>query len=662
MPTDVIDISNDRVRHDLTVEENIARVEHDITDGVYDAVGLAPVCSSLSRRLHPKVRDALHLWGLPPERLPGRVGRRTGVEYLDYHNTMLRAFFRLLRAAVNAPPRNGRKVGIWAENPADAQPRITPGSLTRNRFYDKRAKNSASLFRFPEFAAIVSQAGGRFYHIIQCPLGSRFWKPTTIWATEDVGSAIAPFEAYPCKCPPGTHLQASGRDHEGRSLSRQSQEYGPGLYYGLAVGMLRAADARHGGRRVRVPHEASARLSSDSSTDDDALPRHHDSASDGEDDEIPSLVGPPDDDGAAGASHTATPAPEIAYGPRLPPLVHGLVQEARSHPPRWASHRRLHAASQPEAIAAPYCEVQPTRTTSPARRRQAGQPYATGHFPPPSLSSRPAAPIAIADLFLPGKYELVVAWLAEAHDAMEAMAAGEYRRVPTLVLGQDALQPWARGVIWDCRDAANCVLCEPSGEDFQPPGDHLMNRAVFRAMAQSNGITDAGTISTAGHGGVESTSTTTLDIVLSFHHAGFGAQFEAGARVIDADIEAEFVSAPWQWLPYVPTKLGPRNVMMQTRSRIIEGGDVQEYEKPRVTFDLSDGSKAVPEGADATPRTVDHRPLSVNAGVHADRKTVSLPSRRWASASVWASPKSPPSKPPCHSASRPSTRPTRTRT
>ena len=82
---------------------------------------------------------------------------------------MLRAFFRLLRAAVNAPPRNGRKVGIWAENPADAQPRITPGSLTRNRFYDKRAKNSASLFRFPEFAAIVSQAGGRFYHIIQCP-------------------------------------------------------------------------------------------------------------------------------------------------------------------------------------------------------------------------------------------------------------------------------------------------------------------------------------------------------------------------------------------------------------------------------------------------------------------------------------------------------------
>ena len=172
-----------------------------------------------------------------------------------------------------------------------------------------------------------------------------------------------------------------------------SQEYGPGLYYGLAVGMLRAVDSRRGRRFTLTPHEPTVTLSSDSSTDDDALPRHSrtDGSGDGaSSDEDPPTPGTPSratdgDAGSATAGHTATPAPEIAYGPRLPPLVHDLVREARARPPRWASHRRLRAASQSEAIAAPYCEVQPERVTSPAKSRQAGQPNTPGPFPPPVL-------------------------------------------------------------------------------------------------------------------------------------------------------------------------------------------------------------------------------------------------------------------------------------
>ena len=111
--------------------------------------------------------------GAPDRRaLPNRVGGRSGEEYLGYHNSLLRAFFRLFRAALRSRREHG--TGIWVENPADARPRFLPDTDTINRFYDRRAAHSASLFRFPEFLEAALDADGQIYLLVQCGLGSPF--------------------------------------------------------------------------------------------------------------------------------------------------------------------------------------------------------------------------------------------------------------------------------------------------------------------------------------------------------------------------------------------------------------------------------------------------------------------------------------------------------
>ena len=647
VPTDVVDIVNDKVTHDLTLDVNVGRVERDLLRGVYGAVGMAPVCSSLSRLLHPKVRDSDYLWGLPIEDLPGRVGRRTGHAYLDHHNTLLRAFFRLLRAAARAHELYG--TGIWVENPADAQPRLLPGSGGPNRFYDRRARRSASLFRFPEFRETTHGLDGRVHILLQCPLGSRFWKPTWIYATRRMGTVMLPLEALPCSCAAGTHLPARGRDADGTSLSRLSQEYGPGLYRALAEGMLvEMGLPRDAWMQSAIPKvvcgdgadvsDAGSEISEES---DDGLPRLG-YASDSDDDTD-------DVDGAASFAATAsatnparradpvaTPVPEIAYGPRLPPLVAEAVATARAQPPRWASHRRLHPAGAADAAAAAYSEVHVEARTQARPMRKPGQPRVDSIYPPPSLALAPTGPIAVGQLYMPGQYERVTAWIAEAALAFEAMAGGVYVRVPTLVMGQECLQPWARGLIWDCREPLNCVLCAPSTAADVIPGGHQINREAFTRMARSNGITDEDMITTVGAGGAECRSEVGLDIVMAFHHSGMGAHFAAGAPVIDADIAAGFAAEPLRHPPFTPMKLGPRNVVMQTRPRRLEGGGVEEYEKPRATFDLSYGGSWSPgydppdawtDGPPATPTRMDTLvPISVNAGVPAEEKNVIMPS------------------------------------
>eukprot|EP00965_Chrysotila_dentata_P184716 6097551-Pleurochrysis_carterae.AAC.1 len=66
-------------------------------------------------------------------------------------------------------------------------------------------------------------------------------------------------------------------------------------------------------------------------------------------------------------------------------------------------------------------------------------------------------------LFAPGVYSgRVQAWFARADAAVGALrrrAAGEdveVPPVPTEVIEQSEIAPWARGIIWDCADPARC--------------------------------------------------------------------------------------------------------------------------------------------------------------------------------------------------------------
>ena len=81
---------------DLSDEAVSEAFESRVRRREWHTAGFAVVCSSLSMVLHPRVRDVDHRWGRPAERLPPRLKRRTGVEYVAMHNRMLIACFRLV--------------------------------------------------------------------------------------------------------------------------------------------------------------------------------------------------------------------------------------------------------------------------------------------------------------------------------------------------------------------------------------------------------------------------------------------------------------------------------------------------------------------------------------------------------------------------------------
>ena len=154
---------------------------------------------------------------------------------------------------------------------------------------------------------------------------------------------------------------------------------------------------------------------------------------------------------------------EIAFGHELQPQIRAAAEAARIVPPRFASLRRLEPAP-PEVVARTPRSTQPTFTRSPAELRSAGQPYGRPAAADlPEARGRPEGRISMEQLFLPGVYERILAWQCEAEEAMVALREGRFRAGPrTMVIKQGELQPWAQGIIWDCRVPTNCVPCELS--------------------------------------------------------------------------------------------------------------------------------------------------------------------------------------------------------
>ena len=120
-------------------------------------------------------------------------------------------------------------------------------------------------------------------------------------------------------------------------------------------------------------------------------------------------------------------------------------------------------------------------------------------------------------------------------------------------------------------------------------------------------------------GGIEVRSACSRDTVLAFHHPSLFDELPAASGVVEAHQREEWVSPVTGHLPYVPCRLQPRGVIMQSRTELAEeGGGVVEYLKPRVTTDASAGGIA-----------------SVNAGVSSADRAVQLPTaqclaRAWA--------------------------------
>jgi hypothetical protein len=326
----------------------------------------------------------------------------------------------------------------------------------------------------------------------------------------------------------------------------------------------------------------------------------------------------------------------IADGPDLSPSIQAACSDAAWSPPRFASTRNLRAAPSSQLQMEPITDTiwptarRDTRRSKRGRKKQRGKPFParlscsdgtdSARGRPLALQDveSPVGTIAIQQLYYDGVYDQHVgSWMQRADAAARAIRrrlAGEtvdIPSVPTVVIDQLMQPAWARGVVYDCSDPADCRPVVRSDASTSFRGDKQLNRTRLREVAADLGWDDVDSdiVRQAGGGGIEAGSDCELLTVLTFHHSGLLDEAAAVAGSVAKDFDEEWTDRPIRHLPFVPCRLLPKNVVMQHKLRVLtDGVTVEEYQKPRITTDASDGGGE-----------------SVNAGVPRKGRHVILP-------------------------------------
>jgi hypothetical protein len=575
--------------HDVLRREVAEPLLQRLEAGEFDAAFLAPPCSSFSVRHPAQLRSRARPWGVDPLPLGWEA-------YVAKHNGL--AMFA--RRAVLAAGVSRTPLGL--ETPADR------GDPSSPAYWEAYADRGSLLCALEEELRTV---GARVYTFAQCSplIGGKAQKWTAIATTEALTEELAPLEGCVCEHGAGWHAEVlHGNDLRGKSRAAAAAAYPEGLDRLLADGLERA------GLRRR-----------------EAAERRHEGA-DG--------TTPP----------TSQSSGRITDGPSLCPAISSACEAARTLAPRFASVRNAHPAPAAELrlepfpgnLLAPVVSLKPSGASKALRRRplvdrrrasdgglrrasEAADDGAADEGPhgsevPCSAPAPPDGPIAIEQLYLEGVYEReVLGWFEIADRAVAELLAGRRpQHVPTRIIGQDQMQPWARGIVWDCRDPAACAPVKRSTRETQFPGRRQLDREAVRHVAERLAWHDEDIISQIGEGGIEPRADCELITVLAFHHESLVHEIDAAAASVQAHIEEEWTAPPVRHLPFVPCRMQPRGVVMQSRARIGADGRLEEYLKPRITTDSSFG------GID-----------SVNAGIPDAERAVVLPSgqtlgRGWA--------------------------------
>ena len=468
--------------------------------------------------------------------------------YLAKHNRITSAAFDIVAAARLSGAH------VMMENPAD---RGTEGPAYWHKHRDHGSLWRTARARAAELTQITFS---------QCALGSTWQKHTTIAASPTLADSMTVLSAMQCAHGHGRHpAQAHGRDASGASQASKAAAYPTAMNAYIAAAIIVAGVTR----RAAWP---------------------------------PSLL--------------QQPNPRAPFSTELPQLTANAVHARRYAPLRFASTANRIPASLREERASPFPnQLAGVMHTSASRRAlKKGR-----RLPPPPRfptsaepTSRPAPQeVHVRDLFLLGVYdEYVTPWLAEATRAAELLMKGARPpKIATVVLPQAALRPFARGTVWQCLDPERCSPVQPSDRHTIFPGRRQIDRAAMRAIAAELGWDDDDIIQQIGEGGIETRSECQLSTVLSWHHTGFHRQLAAARHVIDGEIQDEWVSEPLASLPFVPCRVLPRNVVMQQRTRKRADGTIEQYQKPRISTDCSDGAEE-----------------SVNGGVPPHERDIELPS------------------------------------
>ena len=594
--------------HNVLRDGLATRLEQLVRARAYDAVFLATPCSSYSVRHVPQLRSRAQVAGIEP--VPPEWQR-----YVAKHNALADVTARLLVAA--------RDAGVPAalENPAD---RGDPGSPA----YWAEYADHGPLWLMPSVRRALE--GAARYTFAQCSFeGGLAQKWTTIGATGALAVALAPLGEPQHGCSHGFRAHAeqlTGRDARGRSRATEAAAYPRGMNVFLADALVAAATATAAGGSLRPLADVRPDGRITSGLD---LGPVADAACELARVKPPGFASP--------KLHVAAAQSELR-AEAFPTSVHAAPTSTKPPGASKALRRRPLRRS-----ARPGCEEAEARalrdlaaeSAPPAPSHEPSSPRRDGMRQAPTTdddlaaiwrdlheAGAPVEPIAIERLFIGDGYRTQVqSWLELADDAAAAIHAGRRPpEVPTRTIGPEALEPWARLVVWDCRDPTACVPVRRSTRDTAFPGARQIDRAALREVAELLGWADVDLdiLDQICEGGLEPRSDCEPLIVLAFHHDSLLQEVEMAERRVAADMAEGWAAPLSRHLPFVPCRLQPRGIVLQARTRVLADGTVEDYLKPRITTDSSFG------GID-----------SVNAGVPGAERAVTLPSaqtlgRGWA--------------------------------
>lgn len=305
----------------------------------------------------------------------------------------------------------------------------------------------------------------------------------------------------------------------------------------------------------------------------------------------------------------------VSEGPRLHPYVASACAEAREASPRFATLGSLPAATDRELDGSPVPSMPSMFSPSPPEHDDDVSSEESSSASETSLEewqNPPDGPLLLSSIPKPGSWIRMLRWWDKAELCMREYAEGRRGVDPgECRVTQRQIRRFARGRVYDARDPHNVVALQPStrhtgAEDY--PGPRVLDRAAWRATAARHGWAriDPDILNQVGEGGCESRSGRPLVTRLILHHRGLLDSFEVAVEAIKKEFEDGVAVAFGGMCPFWPTGCLQRNVVWADRTRRGPGGEVEVFEKPRMTIDPSSGLQALNDTIRAEERRVQY--------------------------------------------------------
>ena len=474
----------DPVAHDMLSATTANAYIERIRGGEFAVVTLVPPCSTYSVLRDPALRTKADPLGLR------NMGGRYGGSLRDA-NQLAEFTARVIRAAHDA------RVPWALENPASV-------SNPRTKWYWESKAHHAALWDVPIIRQALRDTGALTRTLTHCAYGAPWRKWTSFAFGGPMRDHTSALDYRICTHAKGSHLRLNSYNEHGVQYAAIAAAYPAGLCRELAEAARRSVPATIGA--ARAAPQGPTRPQVDAS----------------------------DASGGTGGRQTdgnLVCGGRISDGPTLSASLAERVGQARAKGAPFISARNLIKEADDlilkAAIPAGITAYHPTAAGAdgpPRKKRVKGAP-----LPAPAplggaegSAERPKGNIAIEGLYLPGIYASEVqGWLDKAASALTALLRGDkVPTVPTLVLTEDHMAPWARGSVWDCSDRLKCEPVQRSTAATPIAGAKRLDPTAFQKMAADLNWPDADIVRQVGGGGIESNSACEPLTVLAWHHSG----------------------------------------------------------------------------------------------------------------------------------------------